>query len=163
MHAMQDFVDPAAWDEARDYGDGPCPYIRYNLTCKAVVNKKRATTDTKEDMVLSPVAYGEKYWQGRIRDIEQKGSNEGKSLVMKKIVVKIAVAERGVEYYINEFDAPPDAWSAAAKQLSKWWARYHGTVRAQAMKSMWCPRNPISNPPSSHPKRGTDVSSKTVA
>ena len=126
MHAMQVFVDPAAWDEARDYGDGPCQYIRYNLTCKAIVNKKRATTDTKEDMVLSPVAYGEAFWQERMRNIEQKGSNEDKSLVLKKIVVKIAVAERGVEDYINEFDSAPDAWSAAAKQLAKWWARYLG-------------------------------------
>ena len=119
VHEVQDFVDPAAWDEARDYGDGPCQYIRYNLMCKAIVNKKRAATDTKEDMVLSPVVYGEKYWR-------QKSSHEGKPLAMEKIVVKIVVAERGIDDYVKEFNVAQEAWSAAAKQLAKWWARYGG-------------------------------------
>ena len=126
MHESQDFIDPAAWDEARDYGDGPCQYIRYNLMCKAAVNKKRVRTDTKEDMVLSPVAYGEICWQGRMRTVEKKRSHEDRLLELKNIVVKVVVAERGVDDYINEFDVAQEAWSAAAKQLAKWWARYRG-------------------------------------
>ncbi len=111
------FLEPSAWDQEKDYNDGPPACIRSTIEWKICVNNRAASRDTEQDVVLAPSTY----WRLVLKSkVEALVAAKFAGVRPIDISVKISINDRGEREVTKRFDNTSILWSQIVKQLLTW-------------------------------------------
>lgn len=113
------FLEFDEWDAMNSYEDVPT-CLRYRIVWKVVVNNKRISKDTEEDVVVNPFSYWHNVLLPKLETLLRKKLAQNREVRCDDTSVAVSVSARTEKDLVKRFDDLNIDWSVIAKTLMGW-------------------------------------------
>ncbi|KAI5365710.1 hypothetical protein J4E82_011247 [Alternaria postmessia] len=146
------FLSLDEWDERNSYNEDEPSCLHYSIEWKVLVNNRKISDDTEEDLVLAPTAYWHEILKPKLDRVLQRKVAQNRSIRCDDTSIIAAVVPRTQLKLTKRFDAIDIDWSVIEKRLVEWGESLrHGKKLRISISFSYVD----SRPPSSMTKQGT--------
>lgn len=114
------FIEWSDWEPSNSYEEDVPSCMHYRIVWKVVVNNKRVSEDTEEDVVVSPVPYWHMVLRPKLEKLLMKKVPQNRPVRCDDTGVVVSVTARTEKDLVKRFDDLSIDWSVIAKTLIGW-------------------------------------------
>jgi len=114
------FLSLDEWDERNSYDEDEPSCLHYSIEWKVLVNNKKISDDTEQDLVLAPMAYWHMFLKPKLDRLLRRKVAQNRNIRCDDTSVVASVTDRSQRDLTKRFDNIDIDWSGIEKQLIGW-------------------------------------------
>jgi hypothetical protein len=158
------FLDIEEWDEQNSYDEDEPSCLHYSIEWKVLVNNRKISNDTEQDLVLAPRSYWHMILKDKLSKLLQTKVSPNRNIRCDDTSVVTSVSDRSQRDLTKRFENTNVDWSGIEKQLIEWGELFrYGKKLRISMSFNYVESQPPSSVSKSGTKRGSSATQRMLS